>query len=299
MDNFKKYLPSRKFIATLLVIIIFIALFFTVKEVISLLQKRKKGVTLGNKSTLIETTPASLIQKDSNNNGIPDYEEYMWGLDPTKNGPENKEYILAKKKALVDSGDITTADDSQTITDNDILARQFLATIVSLQQTGELDSDSINSVSEALGKNIEATPIADVYTRNMMTVESDSSAANKAYSTALTSLINSYSDADIGSELTFIIQGLSNKDPQALYAATTVAVAYQTFGQKLIKIPVPQSLAAIVLSMANNYEKTGESIKDLSKMLTDPITAMKAIINYKNYSDALANDLEKLSGALQ
>ncbi len=298
MNNFKKYLPSRKFIATLLVIVIFIALFFTVKEVISLFRS-KKGVTLGNKGSLIETTPASLIQKDSNNNGIPDYEEYMWGLDPTKNGPGNKEYITTKRNALVASGDITAPDDSEAITDNDILSRQFLATIISLQQTDQLDTDSMNSVSEAIGKNIEATPIPDIYTSNMLTLVNDSTSLNATYSDALSALINNYADANIGSELTFIIQGLSNKDPTALYAAVTVGDAYQSFGSDLMKIPVPKSLASIVLSVANNYEKTGQSIKDLAKMLSDPLIGMKAIINYKNYSDALASDLEKLYGVLQ
>ena len=298
MNNFKKYLPSRKFIATLLVIVVFIALFFTVKEVISLFRS-KKGVTLGNKGSLIETTPASLIQKDSNNNGIPDYEEYMWGLDPTKNGPGNKEYITTKRNALVASGDITAPDDSEAITDNDILSRQFLATIISLQQTDQLDTDSMNSVSEAIGKNIEATPIPDIYTSNMLTLVNDSTSLNATYSDALSALINNYADANIGSELTFIIQGLSNKDPTALYAAVTVGDAYQSFGSDLMKIPVPKSLASIVLSVANNYEKTGQSIKDLAKMLSDPLIGMKAIINYKNYSDALASDLEKLYGVLQ
>jgi hypothetical protein len=298
MDNLKKFLPSKKFIAILLVIVIFIALFFTVKGVISLF-KNRNVVASGDKSALIETTPSTLIQKDSNSNGIPDYEEYMWGLDPNKNGPGNKEFIASKRKALAESGNITVLDDSQTITDNELLSRQFLATIISLQQTGSVDAESISSVTDAIGKNVEATPIPDIYTNNMLTLVNDSALANTTYHEALSALISNYADADIGSELTFIIQGLSNKDSSALYAATTVADAYQSFGKDLIKIPVPKSLASIDLEIANNYEKTGESIRDLAKILSDPLIGMKAIINYKNYSDALANNLEKLSGILQ
>ncbi len=297
MDNLKKYLPSKNFVAIILIIIIFIALFFTAKGIIFLFGGRK--VTVNDKGVLVQTTPSTLIQKDSNNNGIPDYEEYMWGLDPTKNGPKNKEFIASKRKALAESGDITILDDSQTITDNELLSRQFLATIISLQQTGQLDADSVSSVTDAIGKDVEATPIPDVYTSNMLTLQNDSTSANATYSDALSALINNYTDADIGSELTFIIQGLSNKDPSALYAATTVADAYQSFGKDLMKIPVPKSLASIHLSVANNYEKTGRSIKDLSKILSDPLIGMRAIINYKNYSDALASDLEKLYGVLQ
>lgn len=297
MDNIKKYLPSRNFVSILLIIIIFISLFFTIKGVFSLLKNSIKAKN--NSGAPIQMTIGTLIQKDGNNNGIPDWEEYLWNLDPNKNGPENKEYILSKKKALAESGQITTADDSQTISDNEILSRQFLATIVSLQQTGSLDAESMNSVSETIGKNVEATPLPDIYTSNMVILQGDSTALNTAYRNALGGLISNYTDADIGSELTFIIQGLTNKDTTALYAASTVADAYQSFGKELIKMPVPKSLASIHLSMANNYEKVGQSVRDLAKMLTDPMIGMKAIINYKNYSDALANDLEKLSSILQ
>jgi len=297
MNNFKKYLPSKKFVVIVLIIIGCVALFFTIKGIVSFLKNKKQ--TRKDNNVPIEITVGDLIQKDGNFNGIADWEEYLWGLDPYKNGEENKAYILAKKKALIESGDIIAIDDSQTISDNELLSRQFLATIVSLQQTGNLDAESMGSVAETIGKNVVATPIPDIYTSDMLIIQNDSTVLTSNYHDALSSLINNYSDADIGSELTFIIQGLNNKDPSALYATTTVADAYQSFGQDLIKIPVPKSLSKIHLNLANNYEKVGQSIRDLAKMLSDPLIAMKSIINYKNYSDALASDLEKLSGILQ
>lgn len=296
MNNFKKYLPSKKFVAIILIIIVFIVLFFAIKGVISLFKNKKSIKTNGEITTMVI---GDIGQKDSNFNGIADWEEYLWGLDPYKNGPENKEFISSKKRALTQSGDILPIDDSKTITDNELLSQQFFATIISLQQTGDLNEESMNSVSEALGKNIEATPIPDIYTSNMLTIKNDSTLANTTYRDALGKLITKYVDADIGSELTFIVQGLGNKDPQALYAAVTVAEAYQSFGKEFIKIPVPKSLSAIHLSAANNYEKTGQSIKDLAQILSDPIIGMRAIISYKQYNDALASDLEKISEILQ
>jgi flagellar biosynthesis regulator FlbT len=293
MNNLKKYLPSKKFTSIVLVIVIFITLFFAVKGIISLFSNKKAA-----SKEPIKVTIGSIIQKDGNNNGIPDYEERLWGLDPDKNGPENKEFILAKKKTLADNGVITT-DDSGSITENDALSREFFATVISLQQTGELNDESMKSVSEALGKNVVSTPIPDIYTSSMVKTVNDSMVANTTYREAIGKLVTKYQNDDIGSELTLIIQGISNKDPQALFAAKTIAEAYKSFGADLIKIPVPRSLAATHLSMANNYEKTGKSIETLTQMLSDPIVGMKTIINYKKYSDALASDLEKISNALQ
>lgn len=299
MNNIKKYLPSKKFITLILAIIVFIILFLSVRAIIIFFKNKNPANTTGQQTKLTIGTPESISQKDSNKNGIPDYEEYLWGLDPYKNGPDNKEFILAKKKTLTQNGVITNPDDSQSLSNADLLSRQFFATIVSLQQTGELNTESINSVSDAFGSTVTPTPIDDIYTVKMLKVIDDSKTTNEDYYNELGKLVTKYTNADIGSELTFIVQGISNKDPQALYAAATVAEAYQSFGLDMMKIEVPRSLIPAHLSTANNYEKTGQSILNLTKVLSDPLEGMKALLNYKKYSDALASDLEKISNILQ
>jgi len=296
MNNLKKYLPSKKFASALLVIVVLIGLFLTIKGAISLLKNRKNT---DSKGELIPMTVGTIIQKDGNNNGIADWEEYLWGLDPNKNGPENKEFILAKKKTLEQNGTISATDDSKAITQNDLLSRQFFATIMSLQQTGNLDDASMASISDSIGQEIKTQPISDVYTNNMLTIRQDSQETNAAYFNAFSALVDKYANQDIGSELTIISQGIVNNDPQALYAARTVASAYRNFGKDLIKIPVPSSVASTNLSLANNYEKTAQSIEGLTQVLSDPIIGMRSILNYKKYSDALVSDIEKLPGVLQ
>lgn len=294
MNDYKKYLPSKKFQASILFIIVLIIIFFSIKGIISLIKNKKPAVREPVKVTIGE-----IIQKDSNSNGIADWEEYLWGLDPAKNGPENKEFILAKKKTLAENNESSSVNSSQTITDNDVLSQEFFAAIVSLQQTGSLNDESLGAITNAIGDNVKAVEIKDVYTYNMMKVVGDGALANKTYQDNLSKLVTKYKDADIGNELTFIIQGLNNKDPQALYAAKTVAIAYQNFGKEFIKVPVPKALASLQLSAANNYEKTGQVIHDLTTMLNDPIGGMKGILNYKKYNDALGADLEKISEILQ
>jgi hypothetical protein len=294
MSDYKNYLPSKKFQASILFIIVLIIIFFGIKGVISLFKNKKPSVREPVKVTIGE-----IIQKDSNGNGIADWEEYLWGLDPYKNGPENKEFILAKKKTLAENNDQLSADGSQTITDNEVLSQEFFAAIVSLQQTGSLNDESLGAITNAIGDNVKAVELKDVYTYNMMTVVNDSAIANSTYQNNLSKLVTKYKDADIGNELTFIIQGLNNKDPQALYAAKTVAIAYQNFGKEFIKVPVPKALASLQLNATNNYEKTGQTIHSLTTMLGDPLGGMKGILNYKKYNDALGADLEKISEILQ
>jgi len=296
MNNFKKYLPSKKFTSILLIIIIFIIIIFLIRGAISLFENRKSAK---NNNGVTEMTVGGIIQKDSNDNGIADWEEYLWGLNPNKDGKENKEFILSKKSALTQSGIISTPDESKQITDNELLSREFFATIISLQQTGNLNEESIKSVSDAIGQKIEATIIPDVYTKNMLAIKIDSEETKADYSGEFMILALKYANDDIGKELTLISQGIGNNDPQALYAARTIASAYRSFGAELIKIPVPKSASSTVLSLANNYEKTAQSIEGLTQVLSDPIIGMRAMISYKKYNDALVSDIEKLTEILK
>ncbi|HAE36451.1 MAG: hypothetical protein UR85_C0002G0073 [Candidatus Nomurabacteria bacterium GW2011_GWF2_35_66] len=294
MSDYKNYLPSRKFTTILLVIVVFIVLFFTVRGIISYF--KNKQISKESPTTM---TVGTLIQKDSNKNGIADWEEYLWGLDPNKTGQENKEFILAKKKTLLKNGEIYSNDDSRSITENEELSMQFFAAIMSLQQTGNLNEESLKSISDSIGKEIEATPIDDIYTRDMLIIKEDSNEADIAYFGLFSALVDKYANEDIGSELTLISQGIVNQDPQALYAARTVASAYRAFGEELLSIPVPSSAATLNLSLANNYEKTAQSIDGLTKVLSDPIVGMRSVLNYKKYTDAIGVDMEKLSEILQ
>ena len=295
MNDFKKYLPSKKFTAILMFIVVIIVLFFTAKSIFKYFHNKKIAK---DSPTPVTVTVGALAQKDSNDNGIADWEEYLWGLNPNRNGEKNKEIILEKKKLLTQNG-IISMDSSTSITQNEALSRQFFATIMALQQTGELDQSSIDSVAQAVGQNITANSINDIYGVDLLSIVNDSDVTKQNYYNSIKKLILKYKDADIGSEMTLIAQGLANQDSQALYAARSIAEAYRSFGSEFVKIPVPRSIVSVHLNIANGYDKVGQSIEGLIQMLSDPIIGMKAIITYKNYSDSLANDLENLSKLLQ
>ena len=297
MNDYKKYLPSKKFIATCIMILILIVFFFLLKGIVYLFKKiHIRGL---NKNEINQVTVKEIAQKDSNNNGIPDWEEYLWGLNPNGNGVKNKELILEKKNALSQSNGNSPTDNTTPISNNEALSREFFAAIISLQQTGSLDDQSMKSISNAIGENIKIEEIKDIYTIDQLTTENDSLAAKNEYQKEIQDVVKKYINSDIGNELTFIVQGLNNKDPQALYAAKTVADAYQSFSKDLMKVKVPKSLAYAQLNAANDYFKTGQTIISLTTILNDPIVGMKGILTYKKYSDALALDLEKISELLQ
>jgi hypothetical protein len=86
------YLPSKQFIHRVIAIAIILAIVLGIYEIARYFGGKSKILP---KSKLVVK---SLTEQDANNNTIPDWEEKLWGLDPTKNGPENKEFILAKRE---------------------------------------------------------------------------------------------------------------------------------------------------------------------------------------------------------
>lgn len=281
----KKYLPSKVFVIKVIIIVVIAATVFGVYKIFSYLKNRPTG------GKVVKLLFKNVVQKDSNSNGVPDWEEALWGLDPTKDGASNKEFIDAKKRTLSNNGTLLEGNNNLNLGKNDQLAREFFSIIMSLQASGTLDDASINTVADSIGQKIATSPIADKYTQNMLIIKDDSAASSINYFNQFKALTNKYADSNIGDELVFISEGLKKNDTTAMKSTKSVADAYKEFGQELMKIPVPTHIAERHLSLANNYEKTGETIDGLTIMLDDPMEGMKSIINYKNYSDGIVSDV--------
>ncbi len=285
----KKYLPSDLFITRAVTIAVIILVLFGLYKAIPALYKgfsnTKKKVALQNVKV------KDVIGKDSNNNGIADWEETLWGLDPTKNGSSNKEFIVAKKGELGQNDGIP---DDQNISSSDVMARELLATIISLENSNSLDDNSIAQISKAVGQKVAIQSMPDIYSNDIISTSDTNSSSILNYYNAFKKLTIKYQGKDMGNELTFVSQGIKNNDPQALKMAGEIASAYRDFGKELTIVKVPTSLVEIDLSLANNYERVAKSIEQMNLSLTDQISGMNGVLSYKKYSDDLFANLQNL-----
>lgn len=290
----KEYLPSRQFIIRVGIIALIALATLGIYKIISLIKFKKEQSKEPTKLLIKD-----VVQKDTNSNGIPDWEESLWGLDPNKDGQKNKEIITEKRAELAKSSNDYIIDGNQPSKDTEDLSKEFFATIVSLQQTGNLDDSSMDAISKAVGEKIVAEPISDIYTPGMMTTKPTNEKTTSAYLAAFKKLNDKYADKDMGNELIFIAQGIKNNDPQAISVISDIATSYRSFGRELVKIPVPDSVSTYNLMLANDYEKVAQSIDSLTLLLSDPIIGMKGLINYKKYSDELISNIQNISDNIQ
>ena len=161
-NKMKNYLPSKQFIARATIVAILLILSVGIYKISIFFKNRLSDK---NQSDLI--IKQDVIQKDSNDNTIPDWEESLWGLDPFGKGESNKEFILAQRKILAKENG-AEVNSNQPLSENETLSREFFSVIMSLQQSGNLDETSIQAVSETIGQKVVAVPINDIYSRNML-----------------------------------------------------------------------------------------------------------------------------------
>lgn len=104
----------------------------------------------------------------------------LWGLDPDGDGESNKEFILVKRETLARENNIDP-NSGEPLSENDTLSREFFAIIMSLQESGNLNEESMQAVGDTIGEKITAVPIPDVYTKEMVLTIKTNPANTDAY----------------------------------------------------------------------------------------------------------------------
>lgn len=284
MDNFKKYLPSKNFISLVLLIITFVLIFFIGRGLISLIKNRERKD--GAKEPEIVSIK-EIIDEDDNNNGIPNWEEYFWGLDPKKDGKKNREFVLAKRELANQNTGNEVKGEPVVLTENEALSRDFFVAMLALSEKGILDEESINAMSETVGQKVIAEPIADKYTMQQILIQKETTIETiQSYYQKITSLIKKYNnEKDLGKEITLMSISISSNDRHAMLTVRSIVQAYRDLAQELLAIETLDILAESHLQMINSCEKIAESIEGLILSEDDSLVGLKSLINYKRYSE--------------
>lgn len=306
-EKYLKYLPSKKFMfiigAGLVLVIVIFIIFFMSSSGENFTTGNKKDATLkiGNQ------TVTDLIQKDSDGDGIPDWEEALWGTDPNKkitfNDTPDATYIENKKKELKIEGSVNETK----LTETEKFAREFFTSYSAMKSSGQVDSSTINSFSNALGQKIVNPTLIDRYKENDIKInDSDDSIIKQKYYDEVKKLFNTYKSAGLGDELSIVSSGLTSNStsgatntPEQYTKLSEIADAYQNFAKKVMEVTVPQSLAEYHLRIANSANNTGVSVLGMAKMIEDPIVGLSGLSQYQKYSDDLIKAVADLENFLQ
>jgi hypothetical protein len=226
LPKLSAFLPSRKFVILIVACIVVVVVFLVGTSYVGSHADYNK-----KKNALVSAdgTVSDAVTRDSNKNGIPDWEEALYGLDPKGDGAANKQIINQKKLAANIPTEMSS--DSSNLSQTDKFSQELLSTILALRQSGGLTPEAVTNLAASLGDSVDAQHAnASTYALSSMKITSDTASAKQAYKDKLKKVIDGYADVDLGSELSIIAEGLSGGGSGTLNQLDPLAEAYTTLG---------------------------------------------------------------------
>ena len=288
----KKYLPSKKFVIITLISFAIIGLIFFFIGL-----KKKHDAAAQENSNLQNikgqsVTIKDIVEKDTDGDSIPDWEEVLWGTDPAKkdtngDGISDNVEIEKKKQALADENTPAQNDNSDAaLNETQKFSREFFASIMALQQSGNLNDQTLGELANSVKENAALEQnLPDSYSLADIKTSEDSKVNSKKYHDQLIGVLTKYKDTNIGEELSILDASLSAEDKKSLGDLGGIALEYKNMADDLAKITTPSSVAQIHLTLINSSKNTGFSIENMLQIYDNSIKGLIGISQYKKESD--------------
>jgi len=321
----RKYLPSKKF-WTALSVTLFIILLSVVISIFS-----KNTVKYSNDSLVSATnTASSFTNTDSDNDGLPDWKEALYGTDPhnpdtdgdgTNDGdevaqgrdplkpntaPKGQEpndkidpVIIEKNNQLIQN--------YENLSETDKLSRTIFSNIIASQPiNGSMDQSSVNSIVE---NTLSAVPqknysgITKSTDLNLLQTNSANLIINlseyaKSFANETQKLINI-----LGADTNIIDSYISNGDKTAKAKMLSLTDKYQDVVNNLIKMPVPVAIGyydiTYHLKVINDLEIIIAIDRDIVNSEKSSLGIFPNLLDYNNTMNDLFSTLTIIDSILK
>ncbi len=299
----------KKVLWIVFAVLFVVVLFFLKNKTTFVNGARSGGLVYNGTETL-----ADLVNKDTDLDGIPNWEESLWGTDPTKKDtdgdgiPDNiaiekiKAAQVNDKVVIDDAGErvVPGTVDENNLTKTDKLSREIFSTIATLNQAGDIDQATIDKLSSSLVDGIQNSTSGKVYTTaDIKVIKDDSVQAMVTYNSALNKVYSQnpikYTVLDVMQK--FIIDE-NNVDESVLPQLDPLIKQTNDIIAGMLKIGVPPSLAALHLELINQLQKLSENISDIRMFDTDIVVAMGGISQYQTNTDNTQTAANNLANAI-
>ena len=266
----------------------------------------------GNGLTYNNIAIKDLVNKDTDGDGILDWEEGLWGTDPTKKEttpgtPDSVAINKLKSQMGQDQQGLpllkgTDNQGTEKLTQTEKFSRELFATIAAANQNGiTMDQAAIDALSASLAEKIENPVVRKIFLPSDIKIsEGDNTEAVRNYGDALNNIQKiytvNYTVLDVLQE--FMIDE-NNVNTSVLVKLGPIIVQTNKIIDVGIKTSVPKSLSTLHLNVINSLERLSENLNDIKLYDTDPILSLGAIKQYNQNATTLDSDMSNLQNAIQ
>lgn len=252
------------------------------------LNHNKKTLPLLSQEDIISKSAEDITTQDSDGDGVRDWEEFLWNLDPHKrdtngNGVTDDKELETKKAAL--QGDSLTSTSTASSTFTDSFSREFFVAFSALKQSGSLTKSNIDKISKQSLEALTQTKIEEKYSKPDIIIANSTPESKTKYKNAIKGTGDGLAVKKLGTELELLFKAINKPRSEKLVTELTkIQQIYLTLAERTIKIPAPTAIQNSHLELANTYYKLGASVGGLTQVYNDPALS---IVYFSEYQKAL------------
>jgi hypothetical protein len=289
-------------------IIVFIML---IGGVLFYLNSKNKILSYENADLVAEKTNEK-IYKDSDGDGLKDWEEELWktdanksdtdgdstndfeeireGRDPLKKGPDDKfdsETIKGKINPSIESD----------LTETDKFSRELFATYVNARQSGDFTSGGYADLMLKYAENSNKENVIIYKETDFKTVPATKESIRE-YGNALAKLIKEKSKEYPTSEMT-LLDKITKENPETkekIEEFKNISNRYSSLKEEMIKMPVPVSALKIHTQLTNVMGIMNVSVESMQYIFSDPVKSMSWVAIYPHAVEVMVESFKDLKG---
>lgn len=249
--------------------------------------------------------------KDSDTDGLPDWQEALYGTDPldpesfragTKDGDAVAQGLIEPKVSVRPSDEPTDIESIPgTQARPDSLTDRFAQSLLTqyLQNRGDVAPTSAEIVSfvEAGIENLSTESLSPA-TFKPSAVRTTSASGTAAMTTYAADIEQAFADHTVSAdrnELSYFADALK-EDADSLAQIRAISSAYKNIAKALMEVPVPGEARQAHLAVANALMHLSETSDDMASLKTDPVRALMGIGLYERYANELAAAFTNMDG---
>jgi len=236
--------------------------------------------------------------KDSDSDGLPDWQESLYGTDPENPNSVRADMTdsqavaqgLATPRYAGQSIEITTGGEPISVPGNlpapnsltEQFSRLFFENYISTRGSAVPSAEaSQNFVTSAVTELVASSAEVNAFTADDINVSGSGAGALRAYIAVAETTILSQNPGHEAGTVALFQDAVQKDDKEALRAVKEIGEALTTAANNLARISVPSEAASAHLAFVNAMARLAGSTLDLAAIDADPLRAMLGLGQYE------------------
>lgn len=274
------YLPSKKFALRVAVIGGLILVSLGISYGIKKYQAKHSG----------EITLGQAIEQDSDGDGILDWQEKLYGLDPF-NSDSDGDGLLDNQE--IPSSLFATESSHEPVTQTEKLSQDLYVAMTALSQNDSLDPTAKENLAHLVSEYIAQSGTPELWDRSHINVVRNSRPYQEAYITKYAEISERYS-ININ-PIEILESAMHYKDPSRLGPITEFRIMHENLIRDLRALQVPESFVVYHLALINSLSKIATDLWGMEQYFKDPVLTFSGIFLYNDHMQEFTHSIRSMN----